>query len=183
MYDKCQLFLKPIETIRNQIKSWFSQILYKTKNISQHLKHDLHVLKTQDTTKSKTWHLNRKFSGLQIPNTQPHFCWDLGHPELLQNPNHGNPSAIYRILVQIHPQKLSQKQCYRHFGTDRSYYVHLCTFQMESMPAGRTVYNKYILYIHCFRRVIFCGRVPSSHLFLLVFVWGVCFYPYFVLVK
>ena len=29
-------------------------------------------------------------------NTQPHFCWDLGQPELLQNPNHGNPPAIDR---------------------------------------------------------------------------------------
>ena len=44
--------------------------LYKTKNIAVE---------------------NRKLSGLQNPNTQPHFCWDLGHPALLQNPNHGNP--------------------------------------------------------------------------------------------
>ena len=26
----------------------------------------------------------------------PHFYWDLGNPALLQNPNHGNPSAIYK---------------------------------------------------------------------------------------
>ena len=46
--------------------------------------------------KTKKIALNRKFSGLQNPNTQPHFCWDLGQPELLQNPNHGNPPAIDR---------------------------------------------------------------------------------------
>ena len=51
--QKGQLFMKPIETIWNQIKSWFSQFLYKTKNISQNLKHDLNVLKTRNTTKSK----------------------------------------------------------------------------------------------------------------------------------
>ena len=37
----------------------------------------------------KRYCLNKKFSGLQNPNTQPHFCW--AQPELLQNPNHGNP--------------------------------------------------------------------------------------------
>ena len=52
---KCQVLLKPIETIRNQTKSWFSQFLYKTNNISQNLKNDLHVLKTQNPTKSKPW--------------------------------------------------------------------------------------------------------------------------------
>ena len=51
--QKGQLFMKPIKTIWNQIKSWFSQFLYKTKNISQNLKHDLNVLKTRNTTKSK----------------------------------------------------------------------------------------------------------------------------------
>ena len=43
-------FMKPIETFWNQLKSSFSQFLYKTKNISQ----NLNVPKTQDTTKSKT---------------------------------------------------------------------------------------------------------------------------------
>ena len=42
------------ETIWNQIKSWFSQFLYKTKNISQNLEHYLNVLKTRNATKSKT---------------------------------------------------------------------------------------------------------------------------------
>ena len=37
------------------MKSWFSQVLHKTKNISQNLKHSLNVLATQNTTKSKTW--------------------------------------------------------------------------------------------------------------------------------
>ena len=47
--------MKPIETTRNHIKSWFSQFLYKTKNMSQNLEHGLHVLKTQNPAKSETW--------------------------------------------------------------------------------------------------------------------------------
>ena len=65
MYEhKYHLFVKPIETIRNHIKSCFSQFLYKTKNMSQYLKHDLHILKTQNRTKSKTWF---KVSSKMIP--------------------------------------------------------------------------------------------------------------------
>ena len=65
MYEhQCQLFVKPIETIRNQIKSLFSKFLYKIQNISQNPKHDLDVLKTKNTTKSKAWH---KVSSKMIP--------------------------------------------------------------------------------------------------------------------
>ena len=56
--------MKPIETIRNQIKSLFSQFLYKTTHISQNPKHYLHVLKIQNTTKSKT---SLKVSSKMIP--------------------------------------------------------------------------------------------------------------------
>ena len=46
--------------------------------------------------KTKNIAFEQDISGLQNPNTQPHFCWELGQPELLQNPNHGNPPAIDR---------------------------------------------------------------------------------------
>ena len=57
--------MKPVETIWTWMKSWFSQVLYKTKNISQNLKHSLNVLATQNTTKSKTW---LKVSSKRNPN-------------------------------------------------------------------------------------------------------------------
>jgi hypothetical protein len=46
--------------------------------------------------KTKNIAFEPDLSGLQNPNAQPHFCWDLGHPALLHNRNHGNPLAIYR---------------------------------------------------------------------------------------
>ena len=46
--------------------------------------------------KTKNIAFEPDLSGLQNPNTQPHFRWDLGHPALLQNRNHWNPLAIYR---------------------------------------------------------------------------------------
>ena len=48
------------------MKSLFSKILYKTKNISQNLKHGLNVPKTPNTTKSTTW---LKVSSNMIPKT------------------------------------------------------------------------------------------------------------------
>ena len=42
-----------------------------------------------------------------------HFCRHQQQPTLPQNPNHGNPPAIYigtKNLVQIHPPKSPQKQ-------------------------------------------------------------------------
>jgi hypothetical protein len=48
------------------MKSLFNKILYKTKNISQNLKHGLHVPKTPNTTKSTTW---LKVSSKMIPKT------------------------------------------------------------------------------------------------------------------
>ena len=48
------------------MKSLFSKILYKTKNISQNLKHGLNFPKTPNTTKSTTW---LKVSSKMIPKT------------------------------------------------------------------------------------------------------------------
>ena len=45
----------PVVTEWNQAESLFSYCLYKTRNMSQNPKHDLTILKTENTTKSKTW--------------------------------------------------------------------------------------------------------------------------------
>ena len=62
----CHLAMKPLETIWNQLKSWFSQSLYKTQNISQNLKYGLTALKTPHTAESKAW---LKVSPKMNPNT------------------------------------------------------------------------------------------------------------------
>ena len=58
----------------NDIKSWFKQIPYKTKNMSQTLKHDLHVLKPQNPTKPKTWFEVPPKWSQKSPSTKSKTC-------------------------------------------------------------------------------------------------------------
>ena len=39
----------------SHMKLWFNNFPYKAKNMSQNLKHNLHVLKTENPAKSRTW--------------------------------------------------------------------------------------------------------------------------------
>ena len=54
-HHQYDIMITMYDTNCNHMNSWFNQFPYKTNNMSQNLKHELHVLKTPNPTKSQTW--------------------------------------------------------------------------------------------------------------------------------
>ena len=88
----------PVVTEWNQAESLFSYCLYKTRNMSQNPKHDLTILKTGNTTKSKTW---LKVSSKSTPKMSLYKIKNLSADDLDTQPSPTKNAVCQTLTCKI----------------------------------------------------------------------------------